>query len=106
MVDKTAASLSNVVSGVQEITAQIEGITRSVEETRANIVEVSSATATLDQATRENVKMIDAAHQSVRLLDQETQTLNSEVSTFRIETTPPGEVEVPNPVFQTHRHAS
>ena len=85
MVDKTAQSLSNVISGVQEIAGQIENITKSFEETRTTIVDVSRSTAALDQATRENVAMIDAAHQSVQSLDKEAQTLHNEVGTFRID---------------------
>lgn len=84
MVDQTARSLNSVVARVQDISEQIEQITGSFEETKMRIGQVSKSTADLDQSTRENVAMIDEAHNAVQLLDKEAQMLNHEVQSFNV----------------------
>jgi methyl-accepting chemotaxis protein len=85
MVEQTSGALVGIAGDMQEVTAQIEQIAGSFEETRQGIDGVSSATAELDQSTQQTAAMLEVASAAVQSLDEEAQELKAEVSVFRIE---------------------
>ena len=85
MVDQTANSLNTVVEEMRGISEQIGEITTTFEHAGRNIDQVAEATEALDRSTQRNVSMIDEAHQSAQVLDQEAQALKTQVETFRVE---------------------
>lgn len=77
-------SMKDVVSNFREVAALVTGITEASHEQAGGIAQVAQAIAQLDEFTRSNRELVDAAALSSRSLDDQARALVEASGAFRL----------------------
>ena len=85
LVNQTGQALEEIAADLKFVTDQMSSIAESSKETSARVSELNHAAQQLDQTTQQNVAMFEETTASVKMLQEETETLASAVALFRID---------------------
>lgn len=83
-VNAAGQTMFELVSSVKKVTGLIEDISRSAEEQRNGISEVSRSVAEIDQSTQQNAALVEQAAAAAGAMREQARHLDQVVKTFRI----------------------
>lgn len=84
LVNKSGASLGDIIERVHELDKIIQGIAAATGEQSSGLAEISSAIGDMDTITQQNATMVDRTSHEIVDLTNEVQKLNAALERFRI----------------------
>jgi len=79
-----AATMSNVVTAVQRVTAMMDDISRASHEQSSGIAQVNQAVTQMDQVTQQNAALVEEAAAAAQALQEQAERMEQTVSVFRL----------------------
>ena len=94
MVGRAGTSMNGVVGAITRVTELIGGISAASDAQRAGVANASEVFASMDEATRENARLVDGIVTAAAGLEGQTRELTEAVTVFKlIDETAPGAIE-------------
>lgn len=85
LVHNASAEIERVVASVQNVTALVTNISRANQEQSDGIADLGTAISTMDQGTRQNAALVDAAAHAAQALQQQATHLADLVAEFKLD---------------------
>ena len=85
LVEAAGATMSEVVESIGRVSHIMNEITVSSAEQRNGIEQLNLAITNMDEATQQNVALVEEASAAAQAMEDQTQNLKQAVSTFRME---------------------
>jgi methyl-accepting chemotaxis protein len=106
LVDKAGASMTRIVSAVDQVAAIINEITSASAEQSDGIQQVNQALAHMDEATQQNAALVEQAAAAAGSLEEQANLLKTAMSAFRMEHNAPATRVSAAGGARSTRHAS
>jgi methyl-accepting chemotaxis protein len=84
LVERAGSTMSEVVTGVQSVTAMVGQISAASSEQSAGIAQVNQAVAQMDQNTQQNAALVEEALAAAQSLSHQAVALSQTVGKFRV----------------------
>jgi len=88
LVEDAGATMADIVTGVQQVTAIMSEILAASREQHEGIGQVNSAIASLDQAVQNNAALVEQVAAAAGALEQQAGELAQLVNVFKLDSTP------------------
>jgi methyl-accepting chemotaxis protein len=85
LVEMTGRTISDVVTGVQDVSNLIDEIATATSEQRDSICQINSAVGGLDQVTQQNAALVEESAAAAQSLRQQSQRLAQAMADFKLE---------------------
>jgi len=85
LVNKAGASLSEIVASIKKVAEIVSDIAAASGEQSTGIDQVNTALTQMDQVTQQNSAVVEQNAASAKGLEQQSQTMDRQVSFFRFE---------------------
>jgi methyl-accepting chemotaxis protein len=84
LVQRAGSTIAEVVAQVQRVDALMAALSSSATEQQAGIAQVGQAVGELDQATQQNVSLVEESAAAASSLRQQATDLSAAVAMFRL----------------------
>jgi methyl-accepting chemotaxis protein len=84
LVDQAGATMNEIVTSIERVTAIMAEITAASQEQSAGIEQVNQAIAQMDQVTQQNAALVEEAAAAAESMQERAGALVQTVSTFRL----------------------
>ncbi|MRW83899.1 methyl-accepting chemotaxis protein [Pseudoduganella sp. FT26W] len=104
MVERAGATMGEVVSSVDRVTAVISAISEASSEQRTGIGHVNTAITEMDSVTQQNAALVEEAAAAASSLRDQAASLSEMVGSFQLEAQPAAARAAAEPLSRTAMH--